>query len=119
MRTSDRATARLFYAKIAIMDTKHEHDFAEELYGIRLLVLMECDDHFHQVRLSPEQFKKISGLVACSKHASLPLPIPEKPHINEEVVHVTDDWRVDADLFLGLEDFYADVCPGENEKDPA
>lgn len=95
-------------------DVPEPKDYSVEdaLNARRLLVLLECEGHFHQLELTAEQFKAVSDAVVCRSHTSLPLPVPERPELTESTVHLHEDWRIDADLFLGLDDFYPTKCDG-------
>lgn len=87
----------------------------------RLLVLMECDGHFHQVYLDAKQFKTVSDAIICPKHT--PKQIEGRPDLPEGAqmvkVHLSD-WQVDADTFLGLNDICEitpDDCNNDDEED--
>ncbi len=79
----------------------HEHDFSQEIYEQRLLVLMECDDgKFRQILLSPQQFKKVSDATISERPDVQPSDLRE----NMELVgiKINEDWEMNADAFIGL-----------------
>lgn len=66
----------------------------------RVLVLMEFGDHFQQVYLTSEEYKKLSDLISIpydnEEHEKLPYP-NECRHLA-----INEDWKLHADNFLGL-----------------
>lgn len=51
-----------------------EKELEQQIYGLRLLILLECDKdcedtrHFHQVIVDDVQFKRISDAIFSVKH---------------------------------------------------
>ncbi len=76
-------------------------NFQDELYGLRLLVLMEEEDgKFYQVMLNQAQFKKVSDAICTVVESEDMRPGFEMTSVE------TSDEGLDADIFIGMEDFY-------------
>lgn len=80
--------------------TDYEKELEQELYGSRLLVLLECEGHFHQVALDNKQFKKVSDAVANAIS-----PDPKNPGMEVAAIRMSR-LAVPADALQGMRDFY-------------
>lgn len=83
-----------------------EKEIEQAVYGLRLLVLAECEQqecgggrHFHQIVLTSEQFKKVSDVVFTSTGP------PDKDGYEEGVLRLTEE-TVGYEPFEGMLDFY-------------
>jgi hypothetical protein len=79
--------------------TKLEKEIESEIYNLRMIVLFENRDGFHQVLLNKKQFKKISD-AACSN-----LTKPDKEGKQEGTLSFSGK-ALPLDLFEGMKDFY-------------
>jgi hypothetical protein len=66
----------------------------------RLLVVLEQEDgKFHQILLNETQFKAVSD--ACVAHKEENATEGLREGMEMVYMHISDDWSLDADLFLG------------------
>lgn len=82
--------------------TPLEAELEQTVYGSRLIVMLECDGHFHQVALNNGQFKKVSDAIARAI-----IPDVQNPERENVAIRMTTN-RVDAEHFLGMADFYSE-----------
>lgn len=78
-----------------------ERELEQEIYGNRLLVLLEGEEGFKQVILGPEHFKKVSDAVVDGK-----VVIPAIVDQLETVMITTGEEILPVELFEGMRDFY-------------
>lgn len=74
----------------------------DKIFELKMLVLLEVETgEFRQVILNKSQFKEISDIICSPKKGEEDL----KEGFEEVEVQLSDDWKIDADLFLGLSSF--------------
>lgn len=83
------------------MQSDLEKELEQEIYGHRLLVLLQGEEGFKQVIFSPEHFKKVSDAVVDGRIA-----IPAIVDSIETVMITTGEEVLPTDWFDGMRDFY-------------
>lgn len=90
----------------------------EDFNTLRMLVLIEGEDgYFRQVLLSPSRFKIVSDacnvpdtvLSAEEKEAKKEAEKDLKDGYTLGHLHLAPNWKINADLFLGLSDVHEDA----------
>ena len=79
-----------------------EKELEREIYSNRMLVLLEQEEGFVQVLLTPRGFKEVSDAIAKS------FPLVRMDGENEVLDMRTTDEFIPLEHFEGLQDFYDD-----------
>lgn len=85
--------------------TPLEKELESEVYVNRMLILLETDDGFAQVFLTPKHFKSVSDAIA----RGFTLVSKDGPH--ETIDMLLGDERLPPELFEGMRDFYEEDLP--------